>query len=95
MVTAPVWFVLGQWSLLLYLYVYTWQKWLLSIGPYMEMIVQELILYILPLENTHDVKKMGIQWSLNLNKGHIGNNINSAALSLIERLSSFRGSKRT
>ena len=53
-------------------------------GPYMEMIVQELI-----LENTHDVKKMGIQWSLNLNKGHIGNYINSAALSFIERLSSL------
>ena len=27
------------------------------------------------------------------NKGHIGDNINSAVLSLIERLSSFRGSR--
>ena len=29
------------------------------------------------------------------NKGHIGDNINSAVLSFIERLSSFRGSKCT
>ena len=28
-----------------------------------------------------------------LNKGHIGNNINSAVLSFVERLSSFGGSK--
>ena len=28
-----------------------------------------------------------------LNKGHIGDNINSAVLSFIERLSSFRGSQ--
>ena len=30
-----------------------------------------------------------------LNKGHVGDNINSAVLSFIERLSSFRGSKFT
>ena len=30
-----------------------------------------------------------------LNKGHFGDNINSAVLSFIERLSSFRGSKCT
>ena len=30
-----------------------------------------------------------------LNKGHVGDNINSATLSFIERLSSFRGSKCT
>ena len=29
------------------------------------------------------------------NKGHVGDNINSAVLSFIERLSSFRGSKCT
>ena len=29
------------------------------------------------------------------NKGHVGDNINSAVLSFIERLSSFRGSKST
>ena len=29
------------------------------------------------------------------NKGHVGDNINSAVLSSIERLSSFRGSKCT
>ena len=28
-----------------------------------------------------------------LNKGHVGDNTNSAVLSFIERLSSFRGSK--
>ena len=30
-----------------------------------------------------------------LNKGHVGDNINSAVLSFIERLSSFKGSKCT
>ena len=30
-----------------------------------------------------------------LNKGHVGDNVNSAVLSFVERLSSFRGSKCT
>ena len=33
------------------------------------------------------------EYSGPLNKGHVGDNINSAGLSFIERLSSFRGSQ--
>ena len=34
-----------------------------------------------------------LQWIKPLNKGHVGDNINSAVLSFVERLSSFGGSK--